>query len=53
MTQGELAVMANLQRKAEQAAAMFSRLVAEMNHALSLQQRTRFDRQTNLPTWLH
>lgn len=53
MTQGELAVMANLQRKAEQAAAMFSRLVAEMNHAMSLNQRTRFDHQTHLPVWLH
>lgn len=51
-TEGERGVMKNLQRKAEQADDMFSRLVAEMNHAIKIDSRTNFGKQMEIPTWL-
>jgi hypothetical protein len=53
MTDGDRAVMANMQRKANQSAAMFARLVAEMNHAAASQVRAGFTRPTSIPAWLH
>lgn len=51
-TDGEQAVMKNLQRKAAQADAMFSALVAEMNHATSINLDEGFDEQEQVPSWL-
>lgn len=53
MTEGDRAVMANMQRKANQATAMFTRLVAEMNHAAMSQARAGFACPTSIPAWLH
>jgi hypothetical protein len=51
-TEGERGVMRNLQRKAEQADAMFSRLVAEMNRALSIDRGTTATNSIEVPQWL-
>jgi len=51
-TEGERAVLANLQRKARAADDMFSRLVAEMNHALAIGRGTTFTTQERIPAWL-
>lgn len=51
-TEGERGVMSNLQRKAEQADAMFSRLVAEMNHALAIERANNMTKQLEVPAWL-
>jgi hypothetical protein len=51
-TEGERGVMANLQRKAEQAEAMFSRLVAEMNNAASIDRGVAANRPLEVPSWL-
>jgi len=51
-TEGEAKVLENLQRKAAAADEMFANLVAEMNHAISLQQHTEFNRNTEVPSWL-
>ena len=51
-TEGEKAVLANLQRKARAADAMFSRLVAEMNHALAIGRGTTFTTPERIPAWL-
>ena len=51
-TEGESGVMRNLQRKADQADAMFSRLVAEMNNAMGIERSRPIGRAINLPAWL-
>ena len=51
-TEGERGVMRNLQRKAEQADAMFSRLVAEMNQALAIERFNNMTKTMEMPTWL-
>lgn len=51
-TEGELGVISNLQRKAEQADAMFSRLVAEMNQALAIERANNMTKQLEVPAWL-
>lgn len=51
-TEGERGVMRNLQRKAEQSDAMFSRLVAEMSHALSISRTTTPTKNIEVPEWL-
>lgn len=51
-TEGERGVMRNLQRKAEQSDAMFSRLVAEMNRALSIGRSTDPSNRIEVPQWL-
>lgn len=51
-TEGERGVMANLQRKAEQADTMFSRLVAEMNQAISIDRIASMTKQMEIPEWL-
>jgi hypothetical protein len=44
--------MRNLQRKAEQADAMFSRLVGEMNSALAIERSNNMTKQVEMPQWL-
>lgn len=51
-TEGERGVMRNLQRKADQADAMFTRLVAEMNQALSIDRAQSATRTVEVPSWL-
>jgi hypothetical protein len=51
-TEGERGVMRNLQRKAEQADAMFSRLVEEMNHARAIDRANSATKQIEVPAWL-
>jgi hypothetical protein len=50
-TEGGRNVLANLERKAEQADAMFTALVAHMNDALDVQ-RTTYDNPLEVPAWL-
>lgn len=52
-TEGELGVMKNLQRKAEQADTMFSHLVREMNQALSIQRSNEMTTAIKVPAWLN
>lgn len=51
-TEGERGVMQNLQRKSEQADAMFSRLVAEMNHAMGIERAAATGKPLEIPSWL-
>ncbi len=51
-TEGERGVMRNLQRKAEQADAMFSRLVGEMNSSLAIERANNHIKPLELPAWL-
>jgi Helicase conserved C-terminal domain len=51
-TEGEQGIMKNLQRKASQADAMFSRLVEEMNNARSVQRVENMTQKMELPAWL-
>jgi hypothetical protein len=51
-TEGERGVMRNLQRKAEQADEMFSRLVVEMNHALAIERANNMTKKMEVPSWL-
>lgn len=51
-THGEERVLENLQRKSEQASVMFTNLVNEMNHAISLQNQSVFNNNEELPQWL-
>lgn len=51
-TEGEQAVKANLQRKADAADRMFSSLVAEMNHSMSLNRSQSFGVKEEVPAWL-
>jgi hypothetical protein len=51
-TEGEQGVMRNLQRKAQQADTMFSKLVAEMNAAQAIDRASQFTKQQETPQWL-
>ena len=51
-TEGERGVLKNLQRKATQADAMFSRLVEEMNRAVAIDRASNMNTRMELPTWL-
>lgn len=51
-TEGERGVTANLRRKAQQADAMFSRLVEEMNSALSIERADNMIKPIQVPAWL-
>jgi len=51
-TEGERGVMQNLQRKAEQADEMFSRLVAQMNNSLAISRSTNQTGRIEVPSWL-
>jgi len=50
-TEGGSNVLANLQRKARQADDMFTALVAHMNDALTIEQKT-YDNPVEVPAWL-
>jgi SNF2 family DNA or RNA helicase len=50
-TEGGRNVLANLQRKASQADAMFDQLVAHMNQAQSIEAVT-YDKRIEMPSWL-
>ena len=50
-TEGGRNVLANLQRKADQADAMFTALVEHMNHARDID-RVTYDRPVEVPAWL-
>ena len=52
MTEGELKVMQNLQRKANQADEMFSHLVDEMNRAIHIEKDRKFTTQQQEIPWL-
>ena len=52
LSEGNQSIMANLARKAEQADKMFSELVAEMNHAVSIDKSVSFQKQEEIPSWL-
>ncbi len=51
-TQGELAVLKNLQRKAKAADKMFDNLIGYMNHSLSIKEKNNHINQEVIPTWL-
>lgn len=51
-TEGERNVLANFNRKAEQAEKMFEQLVAMMNDELTLKKSRKTQTQTTIPTWL-
>lgn len=51
-TEGGLGALRNLQRKANQADRMFTRLVAHMNEAQEILSRTEFDQREEIPSWL-
>jgi superfamily II DNA/RNA helicase len=52
-TEGEKGVLKNLRRKAAQADVMFSALVDEMNHELSIKRNTNlFTKTVEVPSWL-
>lgn len=51
-SEGEHAVLANLQRKAAQADAMFSNLVREMNSSMNVAGGVSFNTNEEVPAWL-
>ena len=51
-TDGGRDVLANLQRKAEQADQMFESLMQHMNHAINLDRRNQFTINMEVPAWL-
>ena len=51
-TEGEKAVLANMQRKSKQADQMFAALVSEMNNAIKIARGTDHNTPTELPSWL-
>jgi hypothetical protein len=51
-TDGEAGVLSNLRRKSKQADQMFTRLVAEMNNAMSIDHRQLFPESERIPQWL-
>jgi hypothetical protein len=51
-TEGSRGVLANMQRKADQADRMFTSLTCEMRSAMSIDRVTTFAKQQQVPTWL-
>lgn len=51
-SEGEVGILSNLQRKAEQADKMFSSLVAEMNNAITIDRNKAYDKPISLPEWI-
>jgi hypothetical protein len=51
LTEGEMAIQANVQRKAEQADRMFSALTAHMRDALALERAVRYEQVVEVPRW--
>lgn len=52
LTEGEMAVQANLERKAEQADRMFSALTAHMRDALAIDRAVRYEQAVEVPRWV-
>jgi hypothetical protein len=52
LTEGERRIMENLARKRQQAEQMFSNLVAEMNHSLSIERKQYNTNPIEVPSWL-
>lgn len=52
LTEGELAVMENLKRKAEQADQMFTRLVSEMRASMDIDTGIQYREKEVVPSWL-
>jgi hypothetical protein len=51
-TEGEIAVLQNLQRKASAADEMFNNLVKYMNHSKSIKIEENFTKKESIPSWL-
>jgi hypothetical protein len=51
-TEGEMRVVKNLQRKAEQADTMFNMLVANMNKSLKIKKKNDLINKEEIPSWL-
>lgn len=51
-TEGELSVMKNLKRKAEQADSMFASLVAQINNVLHIEKDINYNTKEDVPSWL-
>lgn len=51
-TEGQRGIVKNLQRKADQADAMFTRLVASMNSAMSIERTSAHTNKMEIPAWL-
>jgi len=51
-TEGEIRVLANLQRKAEQADQMFASLVAHMGDALQIDRSNKYNKKEEIPAWI-
>ena len=51
-TDGQENVLANLQRKADQASAMFDKLVGMMWKELKIEKRNEYTKKEELPSWL-
>jgi hypothetical protein len=52
LTEGQKAIMENLKRKAKQADSMFTNLIREMNHSMSVERCDQFDKGEVIPAWL-
>jgi len=51
-TEGEAGVLQNLQRKSAQADKMFSNLVSEMNHSISMERNSYKHETPSIPSWI-
>ena len=51
-TEGEVFVQENLQRKADQAAEMFTSLVAHMNDSMEVERLFSYNKKVEVPSWL-
>lgn len=51
-TEGEQSVLVNMKRKAGQADKMFSSMMEQMHHALSIEKSNEFKEREMLPSWL-
>lgn len=52
LTNGQVRVMENLQEKADQAADMFTELVAHMNDSKEVERLFSYDKKVEVPSWL-
>lgn len=52
MTEGQRAIIDNLQQKKLKADAMFSNLVKEMNHSMGIKNIREFSKKERMPSWL-
>lgn len=51
-TEGEVRVLGNMRRKADQATMMFEKLVGHMNNSLTIETHDRYTKETEVPSWL-